>query len=70
MTLRELACLQGVPIEHNFAGNYNGDKTRVQRQIGNMVPPSAFEPFLSSIHTALQRLDQTPTTALEIADTA
>ncbi|KAL8663261.1 MAG: hypothetical protein Q9202_004010 [Teloschistes flavicans] len=50
-TDRELACLQGFPLEHVFA------HTKVKTQIGNAVPPLVFQVFFSHIRQALEQAD-------------
>ena len=50
-TNRELACLQGFPLEHVFGAR------KVKMQIGNAVPPSVFKVFLDHIREFLKRAD-------------
>ncbi|KAL9131499.1 MAG: hypothetical protein Q9217_000578 [Psora testacea] len=50
-TLREIACLQGFPLEHEFG------KTRVRKQIGNAVPPIVAKTFFEQIIKTLQKTD-------------
>lgn len=50
-TLRELACLQGFPIEHQFG------PTRTRKQIGNAVPPVVAKVFFETIRKALLKAD-------------
>ncbi|KAL8640405.1 MAG: hypothetical protein Q9228_002674 [Teloschistes exilis] len=50
-TDRELACLQGFPLEHTFG------PTKVKTQIGNAVPPLVFRVFFSHIRQALEQAD-------------
>ena len=51
LTNRELATLQGFPLDHVFKG------TRVQKQIGNAVPPLIAEILFSHIIKHLQKTD-------------
>ncbi|KAK4987214.1 hypothetical protein LTR66_007656 [Elasticomyces elasticus] len=53
-TMRELACLQGFPVDHKFVGG----KTQVQRQIGNAVPPVVMEPVFREIIRSLEASDR------------
>ena len=50
-TLREIACLLGFPLEHEF-GN-----TRVRKQIGNTVPPIVAKVFFEHLIRALRKAD-------------
>ncbi|KAL9103469.1 MAG: hypothetical protein Q9163_001497 [Psora crenata] len=50
-TLREIACLQGFPLEHEFG------RTRVRKQIGNAVPPIVAKAFFEQIISALRKAD-------------
>lgn len=50
-TTRELACLQGFPLEHKF-----GPKG-TRKQIGNAVPPIVAKVFYEHIKQALQKAD-------------
>ncbi|KAL9587653.1 MAG: hypothetical protein Q9212_000107 [Teloschistes hypoglaucus] len=50
-TDRELACLQGFPLEHAFG------PTKVKTQIGNAVPPLVFKVFFSHIRQELEQAD-------------
>ena len=50
-TLRELACLQGFPLEHQF------DPRRARIQIGNAVPPNVAKVFFEHIKKHLLRVD-------------
>ena len=50
-TLREIACLQGFPLEHEF-GNRG-----VRKQIGNAVPPIVAKAFFETIVKHLKRVD-------------
>ncbi|KAL8970351.1 MAG: hypothetical protein Q9183_001566 [Haloplaca sp. 2 TL-2023] len=50
-TNRELACLQGFPLEHVFGAR------KVKMQIGNAVPPSVFKVFLEHLKEFLKRAD-------------
>ena len=52
-TLREIACLQGFPLEHEF-GNRG-----VRKQIGNAVPPIVAKGFFETIVKHLKRVDAT-----------
>ena len=51
MTPREIACLQGVPLEHKL-----GDKGTI-KQIGNMVPPKVSFAFMDHIRRFLEKED-------------
>lgn len=50
-THREIACLNGFPLEHRFCGK--GTK----KQIGNAVPPMVGKIFLEAIRKALEMAD-------------
>lgn len=50
-THREIACLQGIPLEHKFS------TTGVKRQIGNAVPSIVAKALLEEIKNALQKAD-------------
>ncbi len=50
-TTRELACLQGVPFEHQFG------PSGTRKQIGNMVPPIVAKLFFEHIKHALLKED-------------
>ena len=50
-TLREIACLQGFPLEHEFSN------TRARKQIGNAVPPLVAKIFFDQIVRALRAAD-------------
>lgn len=50
-TLRELACLQGFPLEHQFG------PTRTRMQIGNAVPPVVAKVFFEQVKKALLKAD-------------
>ena len=54
LTLREIASLQGFPLEHDF-----GDvgKTKVRKQIGNAVPPIVAKTFFEQIVKTLKKTD-------------
>lgn len=52
-TPREIACLQGFPVSHQFEGN----KTAIKKQIGNAFPPCVVKAFYDHIRTWLQRKD-------------
>ena len=52
-TVREVACLQGFPLEHQFAGN--AEERR--RQIGNAVPPPISQRVLDGCIKALMITD-------------
>ena len=49
-TVRELACLQGFPLEHRFG---KGER----RQIGNAVPPIIAKVFFEQVVRALRMAD-------------
>lgn len=53
LTLRELAAIQGFPLEHIFYGS----KTAIQGMIGDAVPPVIFEQFLRRIVRHLEEED-------------
>ncbi|KAL8833448.1 MAG: hypothetical protein Q9170_004257 [Blastenia crenularia] len=50
-TDRELACLQGFPLEHKFAGS------KMKMQIGNAVPPLVAKILFAHIRRFLERMD-------------
>lgn len=50
-THREIACLNGFPLEHRFCGK--GTK----KQIGNAVPPMVGKIFLEAVRKALEKAD-------------
>lgn len=50
-TDRELACLQGFPLEHHFGPR------GVKKQIGNAVPPVVAKVFFQQIIRALRIAD-------------
>ncbi|KAL8720102.1 MAG: hypothetical protein Q9225_002978 [Loekoesia sp. 1 TL-2023] len=50
-TDRELACLQGFPLEHKFEGN------KIKMQIGNAVPPLVANVFFAHIRRCLEEID-------------
>ena len=50
-TLREFACLQGFPLEHEFG------PTRIRKQIGNAVPPNVAKILFDHIRRHLLRVD-------------
>lgn len=50
-TPRELACLQGFPLEHQFG------HMRTRKQIGNAVPPIVAKVFFEQIKRALRKAD-------------
>lgn len=52
-TLRELACLQGFPLEHVFEGN----KTAIRKQIGNAFAPCVVKVLLTHLRQSLERSD-------------
>ena len=53
-TSRELACLSGFPLEHEFGSS---GKTELRKQIGNAVPPVVAKPFLEQMLKSLRRAD-------------
>ena len=53
-TLREIACLQGFPLEHEFADHGKG---KIRKQIGNAVPPIVAKVFFEQIVRALKNAD-------------
>lgn len=52
-TNRELACLQGFPLDHEFLGN----KTSVRKQIGNAVPPIVAKKIYDTIVSFMRETD-------------
>ncbi|MCJ1310311.1 hypothetical protein MMC25_003973 [Agyrium rufum] len=52
-TVRELAILQGFPLEHKWQGT----ATTAKHQIGNAVPPCVAKIFLEHIKNALSKTD-------------
>lgn len=52
-TLREIACIQGFPVSHQFEGN----KTAIKKQIGNAFPPCVVKAFYDYLRTWLQHVD-------------
>ena len=50
-TPRELACLQGFPLEHQFG------HMRTRKQIGNAVPPIVAKVFFEQVKRALRKAD-------------
>jgi len=55
-TVRELACLQGFPVDFKFVKQQsNTDK---KRQIGNAVPPVVAKIFLTAVRKALEAEDR------------
>lgn len=50
-THRELACLSGFPLEHQFCGTYT------TKQIGNAVPPIVGKVILEAVRNALEKAD-------------
>ncbi|EPS36884.1 hypothetical protein H072_9507 [Dactylellina haptotyla CBS 200.50] len=52
-TLRELACLQSFPLEHNFYGK-RGEK---MRQIGNAFPPKLVGAVMEAVRKHLEKTD-------------
>ncbi|KAI0426929.1 S-adenosyl-L-methionine-dependent methyltransferase [Xylaria sp. FL1042] len=52
-TARELACIQGFPLEHRFVGT----KTQVRRQIGNAFPPVVVEIIYRHLRNWLLKQD-------------
>ena len=49
-TLRELACLQGFPLEHRFGRG-------ARKQIGNALPPIVAKVFFEQVVRALRLAD-------------
>lgn len=49
-TVRELACLQGFPLEHRFGRG-------ARKQIGNAVPPIVMKVFFEQIIRTLRKAD-------------
>lgn len=60
-TPREIACLQGFPVSHQFEGN----KTAIKKQIGNAFSPCVVKAFYDHIRTWLQRKDGVQNVAAE-----
>ncbi|KAI9804997.1 MAG: hypothetical protein M1833_006300 [Piccolia ochrophora] len=52
-SIRELACLQGFPLDHIF------HTVAAKKQIGNAVPPVVGAVFLEEVRRALERADST-----------
>lgn len=52
-TLRELACLQGFPLQHVFEGN----RSATMKQIGNAFAPCVVKVFLGHLRRCLERRD-------------
>lgn len=52
-TLRELACLQGFPASHQFAGN----KTQIRKQIGNAFPSCVVKAIYNHLRAWLEQVD-------------
>lgn len=52
-TLREIACLQGFPVSHQFEGN----KTQVRKQIGNAFPSCVVKAIYDHLRAWLQQVD-------------
>ncbi|KYK59907.1 rid1 [Drechmeria coniospora] len=53
LTLREYACLQGFPPNHQFVGT----KTSIRRQIGNAFPPNTVEMLYQHLQDWLLKAD-------------
>jgi len=54
LTLRELACLQGFPINHHFLR----PATKIRRQIGNAFPPNAIRVLFQHLGEWLLSIDR------------
>ncbi|KAL8897144.1 MAG: hypothetical protein Q9192_002733, partial [Flavoplaca navasiana] len=52
---RELACLQGFPLDHKFS--LTASKTEVKKQVGNAFSPSVAAVLFGSIKRQLQERD-------------
>lgn len=52
-TLREIACIQGFPVCHQFVGN----KTAIKKQIGNAFAPCVVKAFYDHLRTWLRQVD-------------
>ncbi|KAG8161256.1 hypothetical protein KVR01_009520 [Diaporthe batatas] len=52
-TLREIACLQGFPVSHQFEGN----KTQIRKQIGNAFPSCAVKEIYDHLRAWLEKVD-------------
>lgn len=52
-TLRELACIQGFPMDYQFVGNW-GEK---KRQVGNAVPPVFGAAVMMEVRKTMERCD-------------
>lgn len=52
-TLREIACIQGFPVCHQFVGT----KMAIKRQIGNAFAPCVVKAFYDHLRTWLRRVD-------------
>jgi DNA (cytosine-5)-methyltransferase 1 len=58
-TLRELACLQSFPVDHEF--NREGSqttRTSIRRQIGNAVPPVMAKALFGAIRKHMEVVDR------------
>lgn len=53
LSIRELACLQSFPHEHQF----NGSRTQMCKQIGNAVPPLVGQAILKEVRESLTSTD-------------
>ncbi|KAL1870203.1 hypothetical protein Daus18300_005267 [Diaporthe australafricana] len=58
-TLREIACLQGFPVSHEFEGN----RTAIKKQIGNAFPSCVVKVLYEHLRQWLERKDGIHTSA-------
>ncbi|KAI1488017.1 S-adenosyl-L-methionine-dependent methyltransferase [Biscogniauxia mediterranea] len=63
-TIRELAMLQGFPINYQFRGTAR----QIKRQIGNAFPPTVVKVLYSHIHAWLLQKDNVVEQAIDIDD--
>lgn len=61
-TLREIACLQGFPVSHQFEGN----KTAIRKQIGNAFPSCVAQAFYDHLRRWLQQVDSIQRTPAQV----
>ncbi|KAI0602623.1 S-adenosyl-L-methionine-dependent methyltransferase [Biscogniauxia sp. FL1348] len=65
-TIRELAMLQGFPVDYQFRGN----TTQIKRQIGNAFPPTVVSVLYRHIHAWLLQQDNVVEQIIDIDDDA
>lgn len=61
-TLREIACLQGFPVSHQFEGT----RTAIKQQIGNAFPSCVAEAFYNHLRGWLQQVDSIQSTPAQV----